>query len=175
MLEDEWKISKSGGQCSGCGSAFDVEQPVFSALFQEQDQLLRKDFCAECFQNRRPENVFYFWKTTAGSRSEGQPAGSRRSGAPAFDLENVLEFFKRLDGESGAQKIAFRYILALMLARKKMLVAGDKKSAEGQRVQFYREKGGGAEHAVVEPDLSADEIQGLSAELGGLLGLGEKT
>ena len=100
---------------------------------------------------------------------------SAKKQRPVLDMEYVLEFFKRLEGDSNGQRVAFRYILALMLSRKKILTAADKKKDEqGHVIQNYREKMTGAEtvnHAVIEPDLSETEIQALSAELSVLLGM----
>jgi hypothetical protein len=165
--ENDWKISKPGEQCQKCGSVLGAGQPYYSALFVSQEGFARKDYCVDCFQNSRPSDIFYYWKSAAA-----KPEGADPRKRVAVDIENVLEFFKRLDYESDTRKIAFRYILALMLARKKVLLAGDRKiDARGQSVQLYSEKGGGPEHAVIEPELSAEEIQSMSAELGAVLGM----
>ena len=65
----------------------------------------------------------------------------------------------RLAGETSQQKLAFRYILALMLARKKLLVLENKeKDSAGNDVLIYRDKREAATHPVVEPPLSEAEI-----------------
>jgi len=170
VTETEWKFNKTGHQCAHCSSPFAPDAVFFSVLFKDNEGMRRADYCDTCFQNHRPADVFYFWKTTLARHNQG-PKKAR----PALDMEYVLEFFKRLEGDSSSQRIAFRYILALMLSRKKMLTVAEKKKDDQNRVvQHYREKIAGAEtviHAVVEPDLSEDEIQGLSAELGVLLGM----
>ncbi len=170
MSETEWKINKTSPQCHACGTPFAPEAAFYSALFQDKEGMRRGDFCESCFLNNRPADVYYFWKT-----SLPKAGSTAKKPRPVLDFDNVLDFFKRLEGDNGPQRIAFRYILALMLTRKKMLTQGEKKKNEqGQVVQQYREKIAGAEtivHAVIEPELSEDEIQGLSAELGVLLGM----
>jgi len=170
VSETEWKISKTGPQCQSCGTPFALDTAYFSALFKTAEGMQRSDYCDACFHGKRPADVFYFWKTSQAHH--GQSAKKPR---PALDFEYVLDFFKRLEGESSSQRVAFRYILALMLSRKKILTAGDRKKDENGRVtQNYREKISGAEtvnHTVIEPDLSEDEIQALSAELSVLLGM----
>lgn len=169
MSEHEWKISKPAPHCQICSTAFVTDGTYYSALLQSPEGLQRADYCDSCFQGKRPADVFYFWKATP------KAANGAKKQRPAIDMDNVLEFFKRLEGDASPQRIAFRYILALMLSRKKMLAAGEKKKDDqGQVVQNYREKNAGAEtliHAVVEPELSEEEIQGLSSELGVLLGI----
>ncbi len=166
MAENEWKFAKPACSCCQCSGALGTAG-YFSALLQNPEGLQRQDFCAACFQDKRPPEVFYFWKAAPRQADE-----STRTQRPVVDVEYVLEFFKRLDGENTPQNIAFRYILALMLTRKKLLVfEGKKKAQNGQDVQIFREKRGGQSHQVAEPALSEEEIGAVSAELGVLLGL----
>lgn len=168
MVEQEWAFSKPGQGCCLCNRTFVPEQRYFSALLQTPEKLLRQDYCDECFQGRRPENVYYFWKRTQADPEND--SGKRQR--PVVDVEYVLEFFRRLSGENAPQKVAFRYILALMLVRKKLLVLENKqKDAAGNDVLLYREKREATTHLVVEPPLSESEIESVSAELGVLLGL----
>jgi len=172
VAENEWKIAKAGGACSLCAAALGANapggaQPYFSALFQKPEGLVRQDFCTACFQGKRPADVYYFWKAAPQS-----PDADAKKRAPVVDIDFVLDFFKRLEGDNAPQRVAFRYILALMLTRKKLLVFEQKKKdAEGRDVQLYREKRGGVSHQVVEPSLTEEEITNVSAELGTLLGL----
>ena len=173
MADHEWNFAKAGSACCVCQTAFVPEQRYFSALIHAPagtdgaPGLLRQDYCSGCFETQRPQNIYYFWKAAQPGED-----GNLKPQRPRIDVEYVFDFFKRLDGENAAQRIAFRYILALMLARKKMLVfEGKKKDAAGNEIHLFREKRGGQTHSVIEPVLSEDEIAGVSAELGVLLGL----
>lgn len=182
MSENEWKIKKTGPHCEQCNLEFQQGVAYYSALTQvlekhiEEpgkesrlgDEFNRSDFCEACFQSARPAEVYYYWKTTLAQPETTAPRKTRT----VMDVDHVLEFFKRLEGESAQQKVAFRYILALILARKKLLQTSERRTdSEGRPVQVYREKSGGGEHVVVEPELTAEEISGLSDELGVLLGM----
>lgn len=178
MAEVEWKIAKSEAACCLCAAQFAPGQAYYSVLVQQTEALQRQDYCASCFQAQRPENVYYFWRATQADPEAGEKKA--RSPGPLVDAEYVLDFFKRLEepganaGANGAesQRLAFRYILALMLARKKTLVfEGKSRDRAGQEVHLFRERRGGQEHRVVEPPLSAEEVAAVSAELGALLGL----
>lgn len=170
MAEIEWNIAKASLRCCLCNSGFAAEAPYFSALLQEPSGLTRKDYCGNCFQTQRPADVFYFWKTQVPVEDpEARKAWKQR---PVVDIDYVFDFFKRLEGEAGPQKIAFRYILALMLTRKKILVSDSRTALpDGASAQIFVEKRGGQKHTVVEPTLSEDEISSVSEELGVLLGL----
>ena len=168
MKDDEWKIAKANKACCICATSFGAGQPYFSALSEATPaDLVRQDYCVNCFQDKRSANVFYFWKTAQPETDAEQPLLR-----PMIDLEYVFDFFKRLEGDPAPQRIAFRYILALMLIRKKLLVLdGQMRNAAGVQVQILREKNGGQSHQVCELELSEDEIAQSSAELGVLLGL----
>jgi hypothetical protein len=177
-VDQEWKIAKPGAACSLCNAPFvsavpENEQPpvnYYSVLLQKPEGLVRQDFCLNCFKDKRPADVYYFWKAVPPSRD---PAAARKQ--PVVDVEYVLEFFKRLEGDPTPQRIAFRYILALMLTRKKLLIAEGKGGSEnGMDVQLFREKRGSQSHRVLSPELNQDEITAVSAELGELLGLTPK-
>ena len=169
MAENPWKFSKPAPACCQCVTPFATGEHYYSALVQqpEPEGLTRKDYCTRCFDEKRPADVFYFWKTSLNTPEEVQ---ARRR--PPVDIDYVFEFFRRLDGDPTPQRIAFRYILALMLTRQKMLVFETKKKDNaGQNVQVYREKRGGQTHSVIEPILSEEEIASVSTELGVLLGM----
>lgn len=189
MAEHEWNFAKAQNACCVCQTAFVPEQRYYSALIQtaapapvaaetaeaaqpaeakkkDESGMDRRDYCTGCFESKRPENIFYFWKTQLPNADGDKPH------RPRIDIDYVLEFFKRLEGDNGPQRAAFRYILALMLARKKVVIfEGRKKDASGADVHLFREKRGGQIHQVVEPALSEEEVASVSAELGVLLGL----
>jgi len=167
VVETDWKISKSSPHCHGCTVPFQLGQAYNSILIQTNEGLQRQDYCEDCFQKNRPEGVYYFWKRTLIAEADS----AKRKG-PVIDMDHVIEFFRRLEGETTPQKIAFRYILALMLARKKILLSEQRKrDAAGNEVQVFREKQGGQLHEVIEPALQPEEIEAVSNELGVLLGL----
>ena len=187
MADLEWKFAKASQACCLCQGSLNPGQPYYSALFMEATGKMfsRRDYCVRCFQGGPPPDVFYFWRAAQPERERKDHDARRR---PAVDLEYVLEFFKRLEeretlaeqdgmalsADSGtrAQRLVFRYVLALMLARKKVLVLEGKKAGSGgSEVHIFREKRGGQKHEVREPALSPEAIAAASAELGTLLGV----
>jgi hypothetical protein len=166
VAENEWRIAKGSHQCQACAKAFAPAEAYYSVLRQSADTLARQDYCTDCFQHKRPDDVYYFWKTAVPD------AGRVERKRPPLDVECVLEFLRKLEGDPASQRVAFRFILALMLTRKKVLVSdGARDGPAGPRVLRFREKGGGHVHEVVEPQMSSEELAAVSNELGVLLGL----
>src|SRR5579862_6650616 len=144
LSEHEWQIAKASPCCQNCAKAFEAGQAYFSILLQAGSALSRQDFCTACFEQHRPADIYYFWKTAV---PDADAEETRRK--PALDPELVLDFLRKLEGDSAPQRAAFRYILALMLARKKVLIAnGRKTDTAGATVLLFREKGGGPEHEI---------------------------
>jgi hypothetical protein len=169
VAEHEWKITKLGEMCGACGTQFGLGQAYYSVLLQQAENFTRQDYCAACFPSKRLPDAFYFWKSMRPEQDEGADKKDRR---PLVDVQYVFDFFTRLDGDENPQRMAFRYILALMLARKKVLVYdGRTTDGGGKEILTYRERKGGQAHRVIEPALTAEEIAALSEELGRLLGL----
>lgn len=176
MAEHDWKIAKAGAGCALCNAQFSPGVQYFSALLQTAESLERKDYCVNCFPAQRPPEMYYYWKRTQPDPEAPDP---RRQ--PVVDTEYVFDFFRRLEesgapsserGSGSAQRVAFRYILALMLTRKKVLIFETKKNdPSGIAIHVYRERRGGQAHEVYEPVLNEEEVLSVSAELGVLLGL----
>ena len=166
MVNADWKIAKSTFVCSSCASKFKAAQSYVSVLFDRVEGFERQDFCAVCFQEKPPAHVFSFWKAVVPDADENEAP------RPVLDVASVLDFFRRLEGEREPQKAAFRYVLALMLTRKKVLrLQGGGKGSAGPDVLVFTEGRGGERHEVVQPPLDESEIAAVSEELGRLLGL----
>jgi len=148
--------------CGSCASNFKAGQSYVSVLFDRVAGFERQDYCVNCFQDKPPASVFSFWKAVVADTDEHEAP------RPALDVASVLDFFRRLEGEQEPQKIAFRYVLALMLTRKKVLRL---QGGTGQDALVFTEGRGGERHAVIQPPLDESEISAVSEELGRLLGL----
>ena len=173
MVNAEWKIAKSSLACALCDSKLGIGATYFSALFEQPvtaqtaEGFERRDYCPECFAQHKPEGLYSFWRTIVQEPDEaGQPK------RPAMDPEAVLDFFRRLAADESQDKRGFRYVLALMLTRKKILKLQDQRvEADGTAVLEFSLRRGGETFEVIPPDLSEAELDSISSELGQLLGL----
>ncbi|GAH47382.1 unnamed protein product, partial [marine sediment metagenome] len=120
---DEWEIDKPLGQCWGTGKKIEYGEEYFAALVETKEGLQRRDFCADYWQEKKPD-VFCYWKTKL-------PHPDRKKQI-FVDDEMLMAFFERLEGEREQEKINFRFVLALILMRKRRLkydsskIEGDK-------------------------------------------------
>jgi hypothetical protein len=156
----EWEINKPRGQCSGTGRKIDAGEEYFGALVAEQDGLQRRDFCTEYWNNEKPE-VFCFWKTKL--------PGADQKKQLFVDDDMLVAFFDRLEKETEQEKINFRFVLALILMRKRILKY-DQSIVENDSEVWRLKVVGDKRYAdVINPHLSETQIEQLSAQIGQIL------
>ena len=165
--EREYKIDSSARQCSACERAFGVGEEYYSAVVetQEEARLSRRDFCPACWQPDT-QTFFSFWKT-----SVPEPEPTR--GPRLIDFTRLLRLFERL--EQAEENRRFRYVLALVLMRKRRLRLVSLRRLGGRaEVLTLREVGGDRQHTVQNPGLSDEEIQGVADRLREILDMPER-
>jgi hypothetical protein len=155
---DEWEIDKPLGQCSGTGKKIEYGEEYFAALVETAQGLQRRDFCVDYWQERKPD-VFCYWKTKLPSVDQKKHV--------FIDDEMLMAFFERLAGEAEQEKINFRFVLALILMRKKRLKY---ESSKGDKEIWRLRVVGSKEFVeVVNPHLDELEIRQLSSQIGQIL------
>jgi hypothetical protein len=158
---DEWEIDKPLGQCWGTQKKIDPGQEYFAALVETEQGLQRRDFCADYWQAEKPE-VFCYWRTKLP-----QPGRKRQM---FVDEEMLMAFFERLGSETAQEKMNFRFVLALVLMRKRRLKYDSSKTEGDREVWRLRVVGGDRDYVdVVNPHLDEEQIKQLQSQMGEIL------
>jgi len=160
----EWELRELSRQCAQCACVFRAGETMFSAVFERGDAFERLDFCGPCFHDLPAEGVFARWRTQVPLPSE--PPLRR-----AVNESAVREFFERLAGAEDRMKRNFRYVLALMLMRRKALRFVGVHRGEGGEELVLRDPRTQQEHRVYNPQLTEEEIAALTEEVGKVLNL----
>jgi len=108
----DWTINKPLGQCCGTGRAIEPGQEYFGALVETEQGLERRDYSVEYWEREKPA-VFCFWKSRLASPDEKKEL--------FVSDEMLMAFFERLANETDPEKLNFRFVLALVLMRKRRL------------------------------------------------------
>ncbi len=157
---DEWEVSKPLGLCSGTDRKIEYGEEYFAALVQTDEGLARRDFCSEYWQEKQPD-VFCYWKTKLP-----QPDQKKHI---FVDDEMLMAFFERLAREAEQEKINFRFVLALILMRKRRLKYESSEKQDDVETWRLRIAGGKQIVEVINPHLTEEEIEQLSSQLGQIL------
>jgi len=161
----EYNISKAAGACGTCGRELQPGEEYIARLKEEGEEFHRYDFCPGCW----PGDV---------QPADAGDIGVWRSRVPQpqekkklfVDNELLINFFQRLEGAQEYNKINFRYVLALVLMRKKLLVydAGEK-LPDGSEIWTMHIKGDTTPLKVVDPHMDEQKIAEISGQLGEIL------
>jgi len=135
----------------------------------------RVDFCEGCWDGgKRPEGeMISFWKTVVPT-----PTAKKKL---LVDDSVLMDIFMRLEdggieqgmegGGGDVKKVRFRFVLALILMRKRLLKYEGMEARKEGGPEVWLMIPRGAEEAVkvVNPELSAEQIGEVSGELSGIL------
>ena len=157
----DWEVSNTTLTCAACGKSFAEEEGIFSALFDETPSFVRRDYCAVCWPGEHREKAFSFWQT----RIPRKDAPVRRF----VDDEVILDFFKKLEGQEDPSKVSFRYVLGLLLMRKRVLKFTEFRRGDSCGLLVLYDKVRDCKYEVADPNLTEEQIQQVTEEIGQVL------
>lgn len=157
----DYQIQASSRRCAVTGRELAPGERYYSVLLDQGDSFIRQDFCLEAWQGP-PEKTFSFW--------QGRLPSGGAPKRPPIDDELLLDCFARLEGEPEPGKQAFRYVLALLLIRRKRLRLEDSRSEGGSEVLSLRDARSKARYLVIDPGLPDDELEAVQDEVFEVLG-----
>lgn len=160
MAVEDWQVDKPLGICYATQKVIDPGEEYFGALVETEEGLQRRDFCSDFWHSERPE-VFCYWKTRLPSAEQKKHE--------FIDEDMLMAFFERLAGETDQQKVNFRFVLALVLMRKRRLKY-ESSLRDGERdVWHLRVTGDKRMVDVTNPNLDDEQIEQLSSQIGQIL------
>jgi hypothetical protein len=156
----DFEVSRPVGRCFVSGREFAEGELFHSVLFETPQGFERRDYAEECWPGPS-EGALCCFQTRLPKREE-----KRRT---FVDDDALLTFFVRLADCPEEAKQRFRFVLSLILLRKRLLKY-ERTIRNGERefweMRCVRDKSG---HKVFNPVLSDAEIQELTGELGAIL------
>jgi hypothetical protein len=168
-MQQLWNIRSRARECALCARPFVEGEPIYTAIYADAETggYLRRDIAIEAWEQELRERApFSFWK------SSYQPPPAVEEKPEIAPKESAQALLTRLIEEDDARTEHARYILALMLERKRILTPTDVKHTEQGRLLFYENKKTGEVFVVRDPELRLDEVEQVQAEVATLLGFG---
>jgi len=160
-MNQEWDIRKRSEACTVTQKPFGEGEFFYTALYRDADGFRREDVSEKAWVGLPAEpRPFSFWK----SKFEMPPPPPPEPLAKQ-DAEGILR--KLIAENSDATKNA-RYILALMLERKRLLKPME---SEDPDVLVYERAGSGETFLIPNPRLSLAQVPEVQREVSALLGL----
>ena len=160
-MANEWEIKGRSHACTATGHEFADGEYFYTLLFLEGGNFHREDLCEDAWQTRdQTRKPFSFWRT----KFEVPPPAPEPLGKQS--AETLLRKYMSEPGEEHAN---VRFILALMLERKRLLKSVEVKEEEGNRFHIYLHAKTGEIFVIPDPGLHLDQIEAVQTEVAGLL------
>ena len=162
-MQADWEIKSRAHVCAQTGKEFQPGEFFYTILVRAGEGFFREDLCEEAWQSRN-ENIqpFSFWR----SKYE-PPAPPRPAPVPHDDVEGLL---RRLVAENDPAYQNVRYILALMLERKRQLRPVE---SQDDDMLVYELIATGETIVLTNPHLSLEQIPAVQREVSDLLAAGD--
>ncbi len=163
-----WSIRSRATHCALSGRAFEEGEVFHTAIYfdSEANGYVRRDVAIDVWKQEIAERKpIAYWRTTySPTIVEAKPEVTSKESAMAL-LQRFIE-------EDDPMTENARYILALMLERKRILSPTATKEVDGNKMLFYENKKTGEVFIVRDPELLLSELAALQDEVAMLLGFG---
>ena len=163
-MAKDYDIARTAGQCCDCEAQIAPGQQYVACVVQAGKELQRRDYCLQCFKQPEgdlDEDVLGQWRTRAA-----QPQEKKKL---FIDDELLLNFFERLEDAEEPAKVNFRFVLTLVLMRKKLLVYERSDANEDGEIWTLRVRGSDRTSKVIDPHMDEEKIAEVSRQLGEIM------
>ncbi|MCC6661376.1 MAG: hypothetical protein IT437_10870 [Phycisphaerales bacterium] len=170
--DTSYEIARPTGVCAGSGAAIGPGEPLVAVLLEGPDERLqRRDYTPAAWEERQAGRLPH---TVDGLRVVGfwrgvmpEPGESKRR---FIDDQALTDLFEQL-GEGGAdpKRSAFRYVLALILVRKRLLKLEPGDGGGGLLVRWPKAPPEQQPIHVPDPGMTDDAVADVIERLGGVL------
>ncbi len=156
------QIERFQGRCARTDAPLNEGDVFYSVLYEDGDSFRREDYCEKSWDGPPPDAYCWF-RSRVPSRDE-------KPKKKVFVDDNLLiEFFKRLADDTQLVRQQFRFVLALILMRKRLLKYVQTVTDNEQETWQMRFPKNDDIHDVINPRLQDDEIESVSQQLGMVL------
>ncbi len=160
-MAEAWHIGRSTRTCAKTGEEIPPEVPYYSALLETDDEgWTRRDYSAEAWPEVDTAEFFSFWKNKGYS-----PKADKR---PPVDYDRMLDFFDALGESEERGKRLLRYVIALVLVRRRRLRLEDMSRTDaGDRLVVYDRR-----HEktleILSPEATREDLEKTQEQLNNL-------
>ena len=163
-MNQDWSIQHRADRCAASGEPFRDGDAFYTLLYYEKGEFRREDLSETAFKARN-ENIqpFSFWR----SKFETPPPPAPE----ALGKQTAEDLLRRYMAEQSPEHSNARYILAIMLERKKLLKEVEARRGEdGSLTRIYEHAKTGEVFLIPDPQLRLEQIAEVQAQVAGLLG-----
>ena len=163
-MQQDWSLQSRGHHCTSTQKPFEDGEYFYTLLFDEKTGYRREDLCEEAYKALPTDAAqpFSFWRSKYTPPPPPAPEPLAKQTA-----EDLLRSYML---ERSPQHGNARYLLAVMLERKRILKEVEtKRSEDGTLIRVYEHGKSGEVFVIPDPELKLNEIEQVQMEVASLL------
>lgn len=157
----EFQLQAPTRKCSRTGRDLKPGDRYYGLLLEQGDRFVRHEFATDAWEGAPSEAIAYWL---------GRVPGDETPRRPPMDDDVLMTCFRRLADAVEASRINLRYIIALLLVRRKRLKLEDTRLEPTGEVLMLRDGKTNETFEVSDPGLSEAEMTAAQNEVYQVLG-----
>ena len=156
-----YEVARPLGKCAVTGETIPTGEKFMAALRETPMGFERVDVSLPAWQNFDRKDIIGFWQATMPAQEQKKKL--------FVDDEVLCDLFERLKETTESPKLNFRFVLGLILMRKKMLVYDNSRSEDGKDIWVVHFRGREDKLDLLNPKLDEAQVTEVSQQLGQIL------
>lgn len=163
-----YDIVRKEEACAATGRVFEPGDQQVAALVEQpgSETLERLMYSAEAWDDgarpQSPATLFGYWRRVAGE--------DKKQADPIMSPDELFDLFEQLGESDQARQISFRYLLTLLLMRKRRLIYEGAVPGEEGRFRV-KARPGGQMYEVTDPQMDESAVVEATEELGRVMNI----
>ena len=156
-----YEVGRPGGRCAVSGRAIEPGEKFMAALRETPEGFERLDVATEQWEAFDRTNILASWQTVMP-----RPEQKKKL---FVDDEVLCTLFERLGDTGEPAKLNFRFVLGLILMRKRLVIYEDTRVEGDRELWSVRFKGRESRMDLLNPKLNESQVAEVSQQLGEIL------
>jgi hypothetical protein len=157
-----YDVARPQGKCHVTGNTIEPGAKMMAALRETPTGFERLDISLQAWPNFDRKDVLAFWQTVL-------PTPQQTKKKLFVDDQVLCELFERLASTTEPAKLNFRFVLGLILMRKRMIIYESTRNEQDKEIWKVRFKGRDDEIDLINPKLDEQQVMEVSQQLGEIL------
>jgi len=156
-----YEVARAGGQCVVCNVQIEPGQPLMAGLRETDLGFERFDICLNDWTTFDRTGLVGFWRTIMPRHEQKKKV--------FVDDQVLCDLFERLAEATEPAKLNFRFVLGLILMRKRLIIYERSREEGGEELWTVRLRGKDDHLDLLNPKLNELQMQEVSTQLGEIL------
>jgi len=159
---DKYYVARPQGRCVVTGRQIEPDEKFMAALRETPEGFERLDVSMEAWQDFDKTDLIGYWQTT-------MPHPEQPKKKLFVDDEILRNLFERLQDTTEPAKLNFRFVLGLILMRKRMLIYESTRMEGDNEIWIVRLRGQEQTMDLLNPRLTEEQVGEVSQQLSEIL------